>query len=95
MSVESSAVGDGASESIRRRTPTLAEQFDPANNALNAWRLVMATGVILWHSWLVTGRQISFEPAHQLMRDVWVDGFFAISGFLITWSWFRRPRLRD
>jgi len=81
----------------RRRTmyPTLAEGFDPQRNALNAWRLAMATGVILWHSWLITGRTISWEPAHQLMRDVWVDGFFAISGFLITWSWFRRPRLRD
>ena len=41
------------------------------------------------------GPPISFAPAHQLLRDVWVDGFFAISGFLITWSWFRRPRLRD
>ncbi|WP_431235733.1 acyltransferase family protein [Mycolicibacterium psychrotolerans] len=55
----------------------------------------MASGVILWHSWLITGRTISFEPAHQLLRDGWVDGFFAISGFLITWSWVRRPRLRD
>ena len=36
-----------------------------------------------------------FAPVHQLLRDVWVDGFFAISGFLITWSWFRHPRLRD
>lgn len=74
---------------------SLGEGFDAQRNALNALRLAMATGVILWHSWLVTGRTISFEPAHQLMRDVWVDGFFAISGFLITWSWFRRPRLRD
>jgi peptidoglycan/LPS O-acetylase OafA/YrhL len=69
--------------------------FDPRNNALNAWRLTMATGVILWHSWLIPGRQLSFAPAHQLLRDVWVDGFFAISGFLITWSWFRHPRIRD
>ncbi len=52
-------------------------------------------GVILYHSWLLTGRHLSFAPAHQLLRDVWVDGFFAISGFLITWSWFRHPRLRD
>jgi peptidoglycan/LPS O-acetylase OafA/YrhL len=74
---------------------TLGEEFDPRSNALNAWRLTLATGVILWHSWPLTGRQVSFEPVHQLLRDGWVDGFFAISGFLITWSWFRRPRLRD
>lgn len=73
----------------------LGEEFDPRCNALNAWRLAMAVGVIVWHSWLVTGRQVTFEPAHQLLRDMFVDGFFAISGFLITWSWFRRPRLRD
>ncbi len=76
-------------------SPTLGEEFDPRSNALNAWRLILATGVILWHSWPLTGRQLSFEPAHQLLRDGWVDGFFTISGFLITWSWFRRPRLRD
>lgn len=79
----------------RVKGPTLAEAFDPRNNALNAWRLVLATGVILCHSWPLTGRHVSFEPAHQLLRDVWVDGFFAISGFLITWSWFRHPGIRN
>lgn len=82
----------------KRRQPrgmSLGQEFDPRGNALNAWRLALATGVILWHSWPLAGRQVSFAPAHQILRDVWVDGFFAISGFLITWSWFRRPRLRD
>lgn len=77
----------------RQRNPSLGEEFDPRRNALNAWRLVLATGVILWHSWPLTGRRISFAPAHQLLAYMWVDGFFAISGFLITWSWFRHPRL--
>jgi peptidoglycan/LPS O-acetylase OafA/YrhL len=96
MSANPEVVGDSEDESVNHRWKrTLGEVFDPQNNALNAWRLAMATGVILWHSWLITGRAISFEPAHQLLRDVWVDGFFAISGFLITWSWVRRPRLRD
>ena len=96
MSANPEVVGGNEDESVNRPAKrTLGVVFDPRNNALNAWRLAMATGVILWHSWLVTGRTISFEPAHQLMRDVWVDGFFAMSGFLITWSWFRRPRLRD
>src|ERR1700722_14294226 len=82
----------------KRRQPrgmSLGQEFDPRGNALNAWRLALATGVILWHSWPLAGRQVSFAPAHQILRDVWVDGFFAISGFLITWSWFRHPRLRD
>lgn len=73
----------------------LGSAFDPRRNALNACRLAMATGVILYHSWLLTGRHLSFAPGHQLLRDVWVDGFFAISGFLITWSWFRHPRIRE
>ena len=77
------------------RSPRLGQVFDPRSNALNAWRLVLATGVILCHSWPLTGRRVSFAPAHQLLNEVWVDGFFAVSGFLITWSWFRRPRARD
>jgi len=83
------------SEWLRWTAPSLGEKFDPSRNALNASRLAMATGVILWHSWPLTGRGVSFSPAHQLLRDVWVDGFFAISGFLITWSWFRNPRVRS
>ncbi|ASL10140.1 acyltransferase [Mycobacterium intracellulare subsp. chimaera] len=74
--------------------PTLAQAFDTRSNALNAWRLVLASGVILQHSWPLTGRKI-YPPIEQLLTQVWVDGFFAISGFLITASWVRNPRLRD
>lgn len=73
---------------------TLAQVFDTRNNALNAWRLVLASGVILQHSWPLTGRKI-YPPVEQLLTQVWVDGFFAISGFLITASWVRNPRLRE
>jgi peptidoglycan/LPS O-acetylase OafA/YrhL len=72
----------------------LAQVFDPRNNALNAWRLTLALGVIVWHAYPLTGRTVSYEPVHQLLRDGWVDGFFAISGFLITASWFSNPRMR-
>src|SRR6202035_2390990 len=71
----------------------LGQEFDVRNNALNAWRLTLATGVILSHSFGLTGRDLLYWPAHQLLRDAWVDGFFAISGFLITSSWFSKPRL--
>ena len=82
-------------ELLRSGGKSLGSEFDPRRNALNACRLAMATGVIFYHSWLLTGRQLSLGPVHQLLRDVWVDGFFAISGFLITWSWFRHPRVRE
>jgi peptidoglycan/LPS O-acetylase OafA/YrhL len=99
MSANPQVAGDSEIVSRRqkgRRTGlTLEAAFDPRSNALNAWRLTLATGVILWHSWPLTGRHLSYEPVHQLLRDGWVDGFFTISGFLITWSWFRRPRIRD
>jgi peptidoglycan/LPS O-acetylase OafA/YrhL len=74
---------------------TLGNALDPRRNALNAWRLALATGVIVWHSFLTTGHHIPFVPARQLLSEVFVDGFFAISGYLITSSWLRDPRLRD
>lgn len=69
--------------------------FDPRNNALNAWRLILATSVILWHTWPLTGHPIPPTPVTQLMSQVGVDGFFAISGFLITSSWMRNPQPRE
>lgn len=74
---------------------TLGQVFDPRNNALNAWRLVLAVSVIYWHSWPLTGRTIPYRPFEQLIEQVGVDGFFAVSGFLITASWLRKPKLRD
>jgi peptidoglycan/LPS O-acetylase OafA/YrhL len=73
----------------------LGQVFDPRNNALNAWRLALATGVILWHSFPLTGRHVSFVAGHQFLSQVFVDGFFAISGFLITSSWLNNPQLRQ
>jgi len=96
MSAKPEVVGGREDESVgRSRKRTLGEVFDPQSNALNVWRLILASGVIFWHAWPLTGRTISFQPVHQLLSDVFVDGFFAISGFLITWSWFRQKRTRD
>lgn len=89
---------DDAGDAKRRilmRGASLGQAFDPRNNALNAWRLVLAISVILWHSWPLTGRFITFKPLEQFMEQVGVDGFFAVSGFLITSSWLRNPRLRE
>ncbi|WP_336881356.1 acyltransferase [Rhodococcus globerulus] len=74
--------------------PTLRSVFDPRLNALNAVRLAMATGVIVWHSYPLTGHDIGYAPLRQALAETWVDGFFAISGFLITASWVRNPNVR-
>lgn len=68
--------------------------FDPRNNALNAFRLALAAEVMLFHSWPITGR-VPPTAILQLFFSVGVDGFFAISGFLITASWLNDPRVRD
>lgn len=78
----------------RAASARLAQVFDARNNALNAWRLVLASGVILQHSWPLTGRKLP-PLVDQLLTQVWVDGFFVVSGFLITSSWVRNPRLRE
>ncbi|WP_375487807.1 acyltransferase family protein [uncultured Mycobacterium sp.] len=73
----------------------LGQVFDPRNNALNAFRLALAASVILYHSFPLTGRQVSSPPVRQLLSSIGVDGFFALSGFLITASWLSHPRVRD
>jgi peptidoglycan/LPS O-acetylase OafA/YrhL len=70
---------------------TLRSAFDPKSNALNALRLVLATGVVIWHAAPLTGHNVGWAPAEQLFSGISVDGFFAISGFLILSSWVRRP----
>lgn len=72
----------------------LEQAFDPRRNALNAMRLLLAVEVILWHSFPVTGRMPPAETL-QLLFAVGVDGFFAISGFLITRSWLTNPSVRE
>jgi len=77
------------------RRMKLVQVFDPRKNALNAWRLMLAAEVIVCHSWGITGRVPSLRWVNQLLLCVGVDGFFAISGFLITASWLSNPRLRE
>lgn len=74
-----------------RQASSLGASFDWKRNGLNAVRLFLASGVIVWHSFPLTGRDIGFAPLRQLLAEVWVDGFFAASGFLIVASWLKHP----
>ncbi len=74
---------------------TLGKVFDTRHNALTTWRLVLAIGVIFWHTWPLTGRHIDVVPATRLLGEIFADGFFAVSGFLITAAWLRRPYLKE
>lgn len=70
----------------------LGARLDPRCNGLNLLRLLMAVGVVYYHSYRLTGRPIDPAPLEQALSSVWVDGFFALSGFLIVGSWMRRPQ---
>ncbi|WP_413316700.1 acyltransferase [Agrococcus sp. 1P02AA] len=72
--------------------PTIAERFAPRANALNAVRLGLALLVIVWHAFPLSGEDVAWAPGRQLLGQIAVDGFFAISGFLILGSWVRDPR---
>lgn len=73
----------------------LGEAFDPRRNALNLWRLLLAGEVIFWHAYAIRGHLPALRAVLQLLLCLGVDGFFAISGFLITASWINNPRLRE
>jgi peptidoglycan/LPS O-acetylase OafA/YrhL len=62
---------------------TIASSFDPRRNSLNALRLVLATMVIVTHSFMFGGFGLgNFRQAS--LAGYAVDGFFGISGFLLV-----------
>lgn len=68
----------------RRRT--IADSYDPAFNSLNLLRLVLASLVIFSHAIVLGGFGSEAIIGHTTLGDLAVDGFFAISGFLVTAS---------
>ncbi|MDV7991222.1 acyltransferase [Rhodococcus sp. IEGM 1374] len=65
---------------------TLGTFFDIRSNSLNSLRLILATVVIVSHSWPIGG--FDGEPHLGTMNygEIAVAGFFAVSGYLITGS---------
>lgn len=75
---------------------TLADRFDPRRNSLNALRLVLAASVIVSHSWVLSGHSsLPGGFGDQYIGDIAVDGFFAVSGFLILGSRLASKSLLD
>lgn len=72
-----------------RRVDSLAGRFDPRRNSVNALRLGLAGLVLLSHSLTMSG---GTDPLGDVtggivdLGTVAVDGFFALSGFLIARS---------
>ena len=62
---------------------TVAAALSSRDNSLNAVRLFLAAGVILAHSWPLGGYGPS---AFERLGALGVNGFFALSGFLIAGS---------
>ncbi len=65
---------------------SLEARFNPRRNSLNFLRLVLAVSVIVSHSWPLGGYGRNPGVGNQLLGDWAVDGFFAISGYLIISS---------
>lgn len=77
-----------------RTGATLLEAFDPRRNSLTMMRLALATLVALSHALAIGfGWQPLFRDDPVLgptyLGDLAVDGFFVISGFLVTMSFLR------
>ena len=75
---------------------TVQQRFDPRHNSVNALRLALAGLVLVSHTiQLSSDRQV--DPVGQLtdshvdLSTMAVDGFFALSGFLIAGSFLRSP----
>ncbi|MEZ0494553.1 acyltransferase family protein [Kineococcus sp. TBRC 1896] len=75
------------------RARTLATAFDPRRNALDVLRLGLALTVALVHTMLL-GLGHQPQAGSTDVGSLAVDGFFVLSGFLVTASFLRLRSLR-
>ena len=69
----------------------MGEQFATRPNALTFVRLCLTLEVLLWHAYSLPASSWLPDVAERFLSTVAVDGFFAVSGFLVCRSWCRRP----
>ncbi len=82
-----------STKAIQSRTPTLAEALDRPVNLFTPVRLFMALGVLLGHSFIVLNNDGASEPLilfNITISYAAVNGFFILSGLLITRSFDQR-----
>lgn len=77
--------------------PTITDAMARPTNGFAAVRLALAVAVVVSHAFSVTTGRVEAEPLHAwtgyTLGEHAVNGFFAISGFLVTMSFVRRgPR---
>ncbi|MBV9078577.1 MAG: acyltransferase [Methylobacteriaceae bacterium] len=76
------------------RPRTLGEALTGPHNGFGALRLALAVAVVVSHAFSVTTGRVADEPLHRLtgytLGEHAVNGFFAISGFLVTMSFTTR-----
>ena len=74
--------------------PTVAEAMERPYNNFTLLRLALALAVVVSHAFSVTTGQVAGEPLYRStgfsLGEHAVNGFFAISGFLVTMSFDRR-----
>lgn len=79
-----------------RRRPTVEDLYTRGrSNSLNLIRLILAAAVIIWHTYPAAGIEYPTGGLATLLGNFPVNGFFAISGYLIYMSWARKPVVLD
>jgi peptidoglycan/LPS O-acetylase OafA/YrhL len=78
--------------------PPVARLDAPTSNNFNLMRLVLASLVLLSHSYELIDGDRSREPLTRIFHtltfgEVAVDGFFLLSGYLIVGSYIKRPNV--
>src|SRR5690349_121180 len=79
---------------MNRARPMVAEALANPHNNFGLLRLIMAVAVVVSHAFSVTDGRVEQEPWFRTtgftLGEHAVNGFFAISGFLVTMSFVRR-----
>jgi peptidoglycan/LPS O-acetylase OafA/YrhL len=70
---------------------TIEEVYKPKSNAFDLYRFILASSIIVFHSYGLTGSQkidflATYTKGQINLAEFAVGGFFVISGFLVTQS---------